>query len=124
MARVPPVLPLHLSLFHGTCVSSLSLMFMSIDMLSGSYFDCSLGFFLCGGVAVLVVGVGMWWGRCVGMCVSLCVCVSVCVGGCVGWGGEWGSLGFFLCGVVAVLVAGVGMCVCVCMCLCVGGCVG
>ena len=62
MARVPPFLPLHLSLFHGTCVSSLSFMFMSIDMLSGSYFDCSLGFFLCGGVAVLVVGVGMWCG--------------------------------------------------------------
>ena len=62
MARVPPFLPLHLSLFHGTCVSSLSLMFMSIVMLSGSYFDCSLGFFLCGVVAVLVVGVGMWRG--------------------------------------------------------------
>ena len=85
MARVPPFLPLHLSLFHGTCVSSLSLMFMSIDMLSGSYFDCSLGFFLCGGVAVLVVGVGMWWRRCVCVCVSVCVClcVSVCVSVCV-----------------------------------------
>ena len=74
MARVPPFLPLHLSLFHGTCVSSLSLMFMSIDMLSGSYFDCSLGFFLCGGVAVLVVGSGGVGGG--GGDVLRCVCPS------------------------------------------------
>ena len=91
MARVPPFLPLHLSLFHGTCVSSLSLMFMSIDMLSGSYFDCSLGFFLCGVVAVLVAGVGM----CV--CLYVSVCGWVCgvgwgvglVGWCWGDGGWW-----------------------------------